>query len=144
MFDPYIEKHPTSYPLSDVVQRPCLYRHPLEIQPDYVISRLHGNPCNNKKGCVKLGMMPTQTNVKITAAHIKYQVNRNLIFKCHKRFQEERESLKDDYHSGRSVNVKWHNMTESLMDVCINKDTVQHLTSFCGFYRSRSQENTSL
>ena len=31
------EKHLTSFPLPDVVQRLYLYRHQLEIQPDYVI-----------------------------------------------------------------------------------------------------------
>ena len=31
--------------------------------------------------CVKLGMMPTQANVKMTAAHINYRVGRKLIFK---------------------------------------------------------------
>ena len=32
-------KHPMSFALPDIGQRPCLYGHPLEIQPDYVISR---------------------------------------------------------------------------------------------------------
>ena len=34
------EKHPTSFPLPDVEQCPCIYRNLLEIQPDYVISCL--------------------------------------------------------------------------------------------------------
>ena len=32
------QKHLMSFLCPDVVQCPCLYRHPLEIQPDYVIS----------------------------------------------------------------------------------------------------------
>ena len=31
--------------------------------------------------CVKLAMMPTQTNVKMTAAHMNYRVDRKLVFK---------------------------------------------------------------
>ena len=58
------------------------------------------------KFCVKLVMMPTQTNVKITAAHMNYEVSRKLIFKCYKRFREDRESLKDDSRSDRPVNLK--------------------------------------
>ena len=50
---------------------------------------------------VKLGMMHTQKNVKITAAYMNYKVSRKLLFKCHKRFRGDRESLKDDSHSGR-------------------------------------------
>ena len=103
-------KHLTSFPLPDVVQCPCLYRHPLEIQPDYVISRLRGNPCKIEF-CVKLGMMPTQTN-----ACMNYKVSRKLIFKRHERFREGRESPKDDSRSDRPVNVRWHNLSESLMD----------------------------
>ena len=67
-----------------------------------------------------------QTNVKITAAHMNYKVNKMLISKCRKHFKGDRENLKDDSHSGRPVKVKWHNLVESLMGACINKDTVQH------------------
>ena len=56
---------------------------------------------------------------------MNYKVSRKLIFKCHKRFRGDRESLKDDPRSGRPIYVKWHNLAESLMDACINKDTVQ-------------------
>ena len=66
------------------------------------------------KFCVKLVMMPTQTNVKITAAHMNYEVSRKLIFKCYKRFREDRESLKEDSRSDRPVNLKWQDMAESL------------------------------
>ena len=61
-------------------------------------------------------MMPMQKNVKITAAHMNYKVSRKLIFKCHKCFRGDRESLKADFHSVRPVNLKWHNLAESLMD----------------------------
>ena len=67
--------------------------------------------------CVKLGMMPTQTNVKITVTRMNYKVS---IFKWHERFREGRESLKGDSRSGRLVNVRLHNLAESLMDACIN------------------------
>ena len=30
-----------------------------------------------------------------------------------------RESLEDDSRSGRGVNVKWHNLAESLIDACM-------------------------
>ena len=43
----------TSFPLPGIVQRPCLDIHPLEIQQNYVISRLRGNPCKIKV-CVKI------------------------------------------------------------------------------------------
>ena len=43
------QKYLTSFPIPDVVQRPCLYMHPLEIHQKYAISRLRGNPCKNKK-----------------------------------------------------------------------------------------------
>ena len=33
------------------------------------------------KFCVKLSIMPTQTNVKMTAAHVNYRVSRKLFFK---------------------------------------------------------------
>ena len=56
--------------------------------------------------CVKLGMMPTQTNVKITAGRMNYKVSRKLIFKWHERFREDRESLKDESRSGRLVNMR--------------------------------------
>ena len=46
-----IQKYLTSFPLLCVVQRPCLYMHPLEIQPKNVILCLHGNPCKNKSLC---------------------------------------------------------------------------------------------
>ena len=58
------------------------------------------------KLCGKLGMTPTQTYGKITAANMKYKVSRKLIFKWHKRFRDGRESLEDDSRSGRPVNVK--------------------------------------
>ena len=75
------------------------------------------------KFCVKLGMMPTQTNVKMTAVHMNYRVSRKLIFKWHERFREDRESLKNDSRSGWSVDRKWNNLTKSLTDACINKGT---------------------
>ena len=33
------------------------------------------------KVCVKLDMMPTLTNVEMTAAHMNYRVSKKLIFK---------------------------------------------------------------
>ena len=36
-----------SFALLDVGQRPCLYGHPLEIQPDYVTSRFRAGRCGN-------------------------------------------------------------------------------------------------
>ena len=48
------------------------------------------------KVCVKLGMMPTQTNVEMTAAHMNYRVSKKLIFKWQGRLREGRESLNDD------------------------------------------------
>ena len=59
-------------------------------------------------------MMPTQTYGKMTAANLNYKVSRRLIFKWHKRFQDGRESLEDDSRSGRPVNMKQHNLAESL------------------------------
>ena len=58
------------------------------------------------KVCVKLGMTPTQTYYKRTAANMNYKVSIRLIFKWHKRFRDGRESLEDDSRSGRSVNLK--------------------------------------
>ena len=54
------------------------------------------------KVCVKLGMMPKQTNVEMTAAHMNYKVNKKLIFKWQGCLQEGRESLNDD-----STPLKW-------------------------------------
>ena len=51
-------------------------------------------------------MMPTQTNGKVTAAHMNYKVSRRLIFKGHKSFREGRESLEDDSCSGQQVNAR--------------------------------------
>ena len=34
-----VQKHLESVPFAGVVQDACVYKHPLEIQPDYVISR---------------------------------------------------------------------------------------------------------
>ena len=48
------------------------------------------------KVCVKLGMMPTQTNVEMTAAHMNYRVSKKLIFKWQGLLRECRESLNDD------------------------------------------------
>ena len=54
--------------------------------------------CARIKFCVKLGIMPTQMNGKIIAAHMNYKVSRRLIFKRHIPFQEGRENLEDDSH----------------------------------------------
>ena len=70
-------------------------------------------------------MTPTQTYGKMTTANMNYKVSRRLIFKWHKRFRDGRGSLEDDSRSGRPVNVKWHTLTESLMDAYINKGIVQ-------------------
>ena len=52
-------------------------------------------------------MMPAQTNGKITAAHINYKVSRRLIFKWHNVSEKaEKESLEDDFCSGRPVKVR--------------------------------------
>ena len=59
-------------------------------------------PCKKIEFCVKLGMMPTQTNVKITAASMDYKVNIKSIFKWHERVREGRKN-KDDSRSGRSL-----------------------------------------
>ena len=72
---------------------------------------------------VKLGMM--QMNVKMTAAHMNYKVSKKLIFKWHEHFEEGWENVKDDSRIGRLVNMRWHNLAESLMDACINKGAVQ-------------------
>ena len=45
------------------------------------------------KVCVKLGMMPTQTNVEMTAVHMNYRVSKKLIFKWQGRLREGKESL---------------------------------------------------
>ena len=68
-------------------------------------------------------MTPTQTYGRMTGANMNYKVSRRLIFKWHK---YGRKSLEVDSSSGRPVNVKLHNLAESLMDACINKGTVQH------------------
>ena len=57
------------------------------------------------KVCVKLGMMPTQTNVEMTAAHMNYRVSKKLIFKWQERLEEGRESLNDS-RNGWPVNVR--------------------------------------
>ena len=59
-----------------------------------------------KKNCVKLGMTPTQTNVEMTTAHMNYRVSKKLIFKWQGRLREDRESLNDDSHNGRPVNMR--------------------------------------
>ena len=66
-----------------------------------------------------------QTDGKMTAANVNYKMNRRLIFKWHERFQNGRESLEDDSRSGRTVNLKWHNLAQSLMDACIKKGTIR-------------------
>ena len=71
-------------------------------------------------------MTPTKTYGNMTAAKMNYKMSRRLIFKWHKRFRDGSESLEDDSRSGRPVNVKLHNLAESLMDACINKGTVQY------------------
>ena len=59
----------------------------------YVYMETHAKYCF---GLNKQDMMPSQTNVKITAAHMNYKVSRQLIFKWHECFREGKESLKDD------------------------------------------------
>ena len=71
--------------------------------------------CATINFCVKLGKAPTQTNDKITAAHMNYKVSWRLLFKPHKHLREGRESLDDDFCDRLLVNVKWHNLAESLM-----------------------------
>ena len=60
----------------------------------------------NVEFCVNLDIMPTQTNVKVTAARINYRVSKKFMFKWYEHFREGRESLKDDSYYGRSVNVR--------------------------------------
>ena len=57
---------------------------------------------------------------------MNYKVNRRLLCKPHKRSREGRESLEDDFRSRLLVNVKLHNLAESLMGACINTGTVQY------------------
>ena len=47
-----------------------------------------------------------QTNVKITAVRMNYNMSRKLIFKLHERFREGKESLNDDSRSVRLINVR--------------------------------------
>ena len=54
---------------------------------------------------IELDMTPTLAYGKMTAANMNYKVRR-LIFKWHKRFRDNRESLEDDSRSDRPVNVK--------------------------------------
>ena len=89
-------------------------------------SHVNLETCAIIKFCVKLGMTPNQTYGKMTAANMNYTVGRRLNLKWHKCFRDGRESLEDDSRSGRPINVKLHNMAESLMDACINKGTFQH------------------
>ena len=58
------------------------------------------------KVCVKFGMMPRQTKVEMTAAHMNYRVSKKLIFKWQGNFREGRESLNDDSRNSRTVNLR--------------------------------------
>ena len=94
-----------SFPFLDVVQRHCVkgtHYKSCQIMSSRVKVETHAII----KVCVKLGMMPTQTYGKRTGANMNYKVFKRLIFKWHKRFRNGRESLEDDFRSGRSVNVK--------------------------------------
>ena len=66
-----------------------------------MLSRVNVETRATVKFCVKLGMTPTQTYGKMTAAYMTYKVSRRLMFKWHKRFRDGRESLEDDFRSGR-------------------------------------------
>ena len=52
-----------------------------------------------------------------------------LIFKWHERFREDRENIKTDSRSDRSVDAKLHNLAKSLMDVCICSYWIYTLTN---------------
>ena len=57
---------------------------------------------------------------------MNYKVSRRLIFKWQKPFLEDRVSIEDDSRIDRPVNVRWHNLDESLMNARINKGAAQH------------------
>ena len=69
-------------------------------------SRVNMKTLATIKFCVKLGMTPALAYGKMTAANINYKVSRRLIFKWHKCFPDDRESLEDDSRSDRPVNMK--------------------------------------
>ena len=57
------------------------------------------------KFCFKLGKNATETYEILQTAFRPSCTNRASVFECHKRFQEGRESVRDDERCGRSKEV---------------------------------------
>ncbi len=57
------------------------------------------------KFCFKLGKNVTETYGMLRTAFEASCMNRASVFKCHKRFKEGRESVRDDESRGRSKEV---------------------------------------
>ena len=55
--------------------------------------------------CFKLGKNATETNGMLQTAFRPPSMNRASVFELHKRFNEGRESVKDDKRCGRSKEV---------------------------------------
>ena len=58
-----------------------------------------------KKICFKLGKNPTETYGILRTAFGLSCINRTSVFEWHKRFKEDRESMRDDERFGRSKEV---------------------------------------
>ena len=54
------------------------------------------------KFCFKLGKTATETYGMLQAAYGPSGMNRSSVFQWHKRFKEDRESLRDDERCGRT------------------------------------------
>ena len=59
------------------------------------------------KFCFKLGNNGTETYGMLQTAFWASCMNRASVFECHKRFKEDRESVRDDQRCGRSKEVDW-------------------------------------
>ena len=57
------------------------------------------------KFCLKLGKNATETYGMLQTAFRVSCMNRASVFECHKRFKEDRESVRDDERCGNSKDV---------------------------------------
>ena len=57
------------------------------------------------KFCFKLGKIPTETSRMLQTAFQPSCISRASVFEWHKRFKEDRESVRDDERCGRSKEV---------------------------------------
>jgi transposase-like protein len=71
--------------------------------------------------CVNLGKTPGETKTMIESVTNKLSVCRSLVYKWHRRFSDERESIGDDLRTGRPVGVRDKETVESVR-AKINED----------------------